>query len=251
MRKLLPAGVLAATLCSLSFVASARADASADLKQKLAGLDARQPVKARVEYALSNTRGGDDDEGKSEPAQEARVSARVEAGPAGLSILWSREQIAEASERGGKKPVRRALDALTAMHVNDYLNGAPELLRNLEHAELTGVSDDTLDRQPVRLLTFRLNPPMREKDRKYIKQLDTSAKIWLDADGFPLAAESQVHVKGRALLVISFEQTEHEEYRFQHHGDRPIVVRHVKESSGSGGGENHAQKSTATVTLEG
>ena len=68
--------------------------------------------------------------------------------------------------------------------------------------------------------------------------------------GRPLGAEQRVHVKGRALLVISFQSDQREEYRFAPAGDRLVVVEHVKEGSGSGGGQSGKERTTATLTIE-
>ena len=46
---------------------------------------------------------------------------------------------------------------------------------------------------------------VEHEDRKVIKELDATAKVWLGTDGLPFAAESSVRLKGRALVVIGFE----------------------------------------------
>ena len=241
--------VLLVLLLSCSIL---RADGLSDLKATLARLTAQDPIKARVELQISSR---DDNGGKSK-ADEGAATARVEAGPDGLRIFWSREQVqAAALELAAKDPeaptpVRRAMGALSATRLQDYLNGAPNLLRQLDGAELTGEKADTWQGQPARLLSFKLNPHMSERDRKRIKEMDAAAQVWIGGDGVPLAAESHVNVKGRALLVISFESSSKEEFRFAHVGDRLVVIRHVRENSGSGGGEGGSQKTIATLTVE-
>ncbi len=231
-----------------------RADGFSDLKTALAHLAAQQPIKARVEIQLSNR---DDNGDNGKPKVDAgAATVEVESGPDGLRIFWSREQVQAAAQEQAAKdpkapsPVRRGMGALSATRLQDYLNGAPNLLRQLEGAELTGEKAVTWEGQPARLLSFKLNPPMSERDRKRIKEMDTSAEIWIDRDGFPLAAKSHADFKGRALLVISFESSSKEEFRFTHVGDRLVVTRHVRENSGSGGGESGGQKTVATLTVE-
>ncbi|PTY08267.1 hypothetical protein DB347_01395 [Opitutaceae bacterium EW11] len=232
----------------MSVALSARADAAADLKTVLSKLDGQEPLKAHVDYTVSSTSG---DEDKKSAAKAATVSAQIEAGPEGLRILWSREQIESAEDSTKSNPqVGRAMNELSATHLNGYLNGASEMLRNLERAQLTEEKSVSWESHPARLLVFKITPELSEKDRKYIKQLDTQARIWIGADGVPLAAEKELHVKGRALLVITFEQTEKEQYRFQRVGNRLVVVQHLKESAGSGGGESGQQTSRADLKVE-
>lgn len=227
-----------------------RADGFSDLKTALARLTAHDPIKARAQLQLSNR----DDNGGEPKLNESSATAEVEAGPEGLRIFWTREQVqsaaAELAAKNPKTSVRRAMGALSATRLLDYLDGAPNLLRQLDGAELTGEKNVTWQGRPTRLLSFKLNPPMSERQRSHIKELDAAAQIWIDRDGFPLAAESHVNLKGRALLVISFESSTKEEFRFAHVGDRLLVIHYVRENSSSGGGEGGGQKTIVTLTPE-
>jgi hypothetical protein len=230
-----------------------RADSGSELKSTLARLTGREPVKARVELDISS---GDTDAVKPAGAI-GTVTAAVEDGPEGMKILWNRAVMTTADEEHraqirnpeAKTPTRRAMDGLSASRLSDYLDAAPELLRTLDEAVFVEEKAETWEGQPARLLAFKLTPRMDERTRKMIKELDATVRIWIGADGFPLAAERRMQLKGRAYLVISFESTESEEFHFKHIGDRLVVVRHVKESSGSGGGQNNHQKTIANLTL--
>lgn len=235
--------LLLTTCCAL------HADVLADLKTTLANFNGHEPVKARVAYAFSAQNTEDD-----KPVdEEANVIAQVSDGPEGLTILWSREaidaaakELKAADENKKKKPaLRRAMDTLSAPTVNDYLNATPRLLQLLEKAELVSDKAEPWEDQSARLLT--INIP--QKLPKYVKVLEQTVKLWLGADGTPLAAESRILVKGRALLVISFESTESEDWRFARVGQRLIVTRHAKESAGSGGGEKGMRKTTASLDI--
>jgi hypothetical protein len=230
-----------------------RADTQSELKSALARLTGREPVKASVELQVSS---GDGDANK--PAgPDSRATAVVEEGPEGLKILWSRaamdradeEQRAQARNPEAKAPTRRAMDGLSATTLNGYLDAAPELLRTLDEAVFVEEKTETWEDQPARLLTFKLTPRMDERTRKMIKELDATVKIWIGADGVPLAVERRMFLKGRAFLVISFDSTESESFRLKHTGDRLVVMWHVKESSGTGAGQRNHQKTIATLTL--
>jgi hypothetical protein len=141
------------------------------------------------------------------------------------------------------------VEALRVAELQEYLNAAGSLLRLLDQAQLLGATAAEWQGAPVRLLKFKLTPTLREKDKKYIKQLDATASLWIGADGLPVAAETRVYVKGRAFLVISFESDEREQFQFARAGDRLVTLRHVRDARGSGGGESHAQQTTATLQI--
>ena len=94
----------------------------------------------------------------------------------------------------------------------------------------------------MRLLSFKVEPKMRARDRKYVKELEATAKIWLDSSGIPIGAEQNVKVKGKALLVISFQSEQHDEYRFARIGERLVTLSHNHQDSGSGAGESVQNK---------
>jgi len=232
-----------------------RADTLSDLKVTLSRLNGQDPLKASVEYQFWNKQGDD----KKPVITEGKATTVVEDGPQGLKMSWSRGLIQAASQEAKAKsldpekktPTRRAIEGLKAIEVNDYLNGAEELLRTLEQSELVEEKPEAWQGKPARLLRFKVTPRMGQQERKYIKEMEATAKVWVGADGLPLAAESQVRMKGRALLVISFEQQQKEEFQFLRTGNRLVVVHHIQESSGSGGGERGQSKSVVSLSLNG
>ena len=225
------------------------ADVLADLKTTLANLNGHEPVKARVAYAFSAQNMEDD-----KPVdEEANITAQVQDGPDGLTVLGPRDLVDAAAKENKparenlkkKTAVQRAMDTLSATTLNAYLNATPRLLEVLEKAELLSDKNEPWESQPARLLTFKIT----EKLPKYVKVLEQTVKLWLAADNTPLAAESRILVKGRALLLISFESTESEDWRFARIGQRLVVTRHAKESAGSGGGEKGMRKTLASLDI--
>lgn len=229
------------------------ADTTADLRSTLQRLNGRDPVKARVAFELSN-RSGDDDKPAPTPSQ---AMVDVEDGPEGLRTFWTREMIdrlgSDAGATGEKQPKRRssrqAMDSLNVTTLNEYLNASPKLLRSMEHAELTEEKSESWEGQPARLLVFKLTPQLDERSKKYIKEIEANAKVWLTPDGVPLAVESKAHVRGRAMLVISFESEETENFRFVQVGTRLVVTRHEKQVKSSGAGEHGVRNTLATLTV--
>jgi len=229
----------------------AGADTRSDLESALRSLGGHDPIRARVDLELFNWAS----DAKSPPIDGGRASAQVEATQAGLSIHWDRRQLDEATRPDPESAAtadstRRAMAALSVPQVLTYLNIARDIAAAIDGAELTHEERAELNGQTVRLLTFKLDPKLDEKNRKYIKEIEATARIWVGADGVPLAAERGHRLKGRAMLVISFEAEESERFEFARTGDRLVVTRHTKEGRGSGAGESNKHKSSATLTIE-
>ncbi|HEX9082455.1 MAG TPA: hypothetical protein VF768_09250 [Holophagaceae bacterium] len=230
-----------------------RADALADLRAALTHLNGQTPVKARIQYQFWSRQG----DAKAPVITEGQASAQVEEGPQGLRMSWSpdllqaaaREAQAQAANPEAKAPTRQALEGLKALTASDALDGAKSLLGLLENAQVLDVREEAWQGQPARRLDLKLAPKLSKQDQKYVKEFQASAKVWIGPDGLPLAAETNLHLKGRALLVIAFEQQEHETFRFARSGNRLVVLHHAKESSGSGGGEQGQRKSVVDLSL--
>lgn len=255
-RSLLPAHASLGLLLLLALPGRPlRAEAPPELKAALAPLAAQTPVSARIELTRTQRRGDPAPEASKAEPGKATVAARATATAEGLEIFWPAAQIEAAAAEARQpqsdagRPIRQAMDALSLSAIDGYLNAGRELLRELEHSELQAQQTDTWQGRPARRLDFKLLPPLSEKDRKYIKELDAHARVWVDEAGVPLAAESRIFLKGRALLVIRFESTEVEKYEFARVAGRLVVRRHEHESSGSGGGEAHAQQTVTTLAF--
>ena len=240
--------LLLCLLCS-----AARADALSDLKTALSRLKGDDAVHASVDYAFQG-RSGDE---KSPVMEEGRVCATVEEGPPGLRIFWDRKTLdssaaevrARLADPEKKTPTRSAMEALNAVTLSGYLNAAPGLLNRLAQGTLVEEKTATWQDRPARLLVFKLVPKLDAQSKKYVKEFEVVAKLWVGADGLPLAAQNRTTLKGRALLMITFEQTEEESYEYARRGDRLVAVRHMKEEHHSGMGEKNDRKTTVNLRL--
>lgn len=230
-----------------------RADGLSELKARLQSLKEPETVKVSVDRQIWKRTG----DVKKPIITQGRVNAWVEDGPQGLRIFWAHDLVQRALQEARAKaldpekttPVRQAMGSLDAPGLQEYLNAAPQLLETLEQAKLLEDRADTLDGKPARLFVFKLEPKISAQEKKYVKELDATGKIWLGVDGYPLAAEEQVHVKGRAFVVVSFQSDEKETYRFERVGRRLIAVHHAREVSGSGGGENSQERQLTTLKV--
>lgn len=241
---------LAFLLSALLLSSTAHADPLQALRDRLQALPAATPVRAQVEITSRATRGEDE---PAPPPATVRVEATASDGS--LRLDWPRELLGAArrerldEDPDAERPVGRALSQVSPTDIDAYLDAAPTLLSTL--AEATVESESTVDWEggKATLLALRLEPKLGARDRKYIKEAEGSARLWIGADGLPLAAERSYRVAGRAMLVISFESKQEERYTFGRHGDRLVVLSHHGETASSGAGEEGTQVIEARLTL--
>lgn len=249
LHKFLPR-LLTALLCLLQ-PRMASADALSELKARLSAMSGHDRLKASVEFENWN-RTGDD---KKPRIVDGKVSAVVEQTGTGLKIQWSNALLQQASleTRQNKSdpeqetPTRDALSALNAYDLQQYFESSERLLNVLENASLSSEQSETLDGKPSHVLNYTTRPALSEHDRKYVKQIEAGGKLWLDADGYPLALDDHYTVHGSAFVVISFSSTQHDEYRYARIGNHLVTTRHVSENQGSGGGEQGESRQVTSL----
>jgi len=224
-------------------------DPLADLAATLGRLGATQPVRARVDHRFTSSQGDDP------PNPEGLVTAVATAGAEGLQVTWSRELLAEAereeanlaSAPDARTPVRDALFDLRVVTVGRVLDAAPELLRALQGAELLEARDEAWGGAPARLLVFKVIPRLGARERRYVKSVQATARVWLGPDGVPLAAEQEIRAKGRAFLIITFEVEQRDRLRFSLEGDRLVTLHRESEQRSAGAGEKSWRRSVTDV----
>jgi len=232
--------------------APAPADPVAQLVGVLARLPATTPVRARVEHRAAFTQG----EEEKAPAT-GTVTATAAWGPEGLRITWSPTLLAraEAEERerlqnpDADAPTRDAVGDLRTLAVARALDAVPELLRSLYDARVLEDKVEPFEGAPTRVLLLQVKPAIASRDRKYVKDVEATARIWLGPDGVPLAAERRVLLKGRIFLIITFEIEQKDLFRFARSGDRLVAVRHESDSRSAGAGERRDRHALTVLSL--
>jgi hypothetical protein len=225
------------------------ADPLGELAAALGRLGATRPVRARVEHRFTSSQGDDP------PGPEGLVTATATSGADGLQVAWSRELLAEAEhEEAGlvttpdaRTPVRDALLDLRVLTLGQVLDAAPGLLRVLRGAELVEARDDAWDGAPARLLVMKVTPPLGARERRYVKEVQATARVWLGPDGVPVAAEQEIRARGRIFLIISFEVEQRERLRLARDGDRLVARHRESEQRSSGAGEKGWRRSVTDV----
>jgi len=238
-----------AILCALTL----QADGLDALRARLQKPAGAETLKATVQLETWNRRGDE----KKPVISQGRASAWAESGPQGLRLFWGHDLLAQAllearlatEDPEKTTPTREAMAGIDALSLQNYFDPGPRILQDLDKATLLEERPDTLDGRALKLLSLKLEPHVGARDRKYIKELDATAKVWVDAEGLPVAADTRVKLRGKALLVISFSSEQHDAYRFGRVNGRLVTVHHLHESSGSGGGESGQSRRVATLTF--
>jgi hypothetical protein len=256
---LLPAALLLVALAAPPDVvtpppaaASPPPDPVAQLVGVLARLPATAPVRVRAEHQVTFTQG---DEEKVPPVGTA--TAVASAGPDGLRVAWGPALLARANAEEQERlanpeaytPTRDAVSDLRTLALARSLDAVPEMLRELVDARVLEDRVEPFEGAPTRVLTLQVKPVIASRDRKYVKDVEATARIWLGPDGVPLAEERRVLLKGRIFLIITFEIEQKDSLRFRRSGDRLVVVRHESDYRSAGAGERRDRKATTTLGL--
>ncbi len=234
---------------SLTALAAAAGDPLADLRARLQSLKAAAPFAARIEIRESSR--NDDEGARSDQEKTASVEARHDAG--GVQLRWDRAAIekarrdAAAAERDPDAAKHGGLAGLNADAALDLLDRAPKLLLDLEEATLIGSRADEYGGRPATRLTISPRVAMSRRQRKHVKKLDATLTLWLDGEGWPLAAEWVTHLKG-SFMLVGFAVDDDEKTIFARAADRLYAASVVREGSGSGFGQQGRDRKTVTLT---
>jgi hypothetical protein len=227
-------------------------DPLAQLVGALARLPATTQVRARVEHRVTFGQGDEEP-----PPVPGTATATASSGPDGLRITFSPSLLAraEAEERDrlqnpdAPTPTRDAVGDLRTLALARSLDAVPEMLRSLHDARVLEDKVEPFEGTPTRVLVLQVKPAIASRDRKYVKDIEATARIWLGPDGVPIATDRRVLLKGRIFLIISFEIEQKERLRFGRSGDRLVVLRQESDFKSSGAGERRDRLAVTTLSL--
>ncbi|MCX7219173.1 MAG: hypothetical protein NTY70_09610 [Burkholderiales bacterium] len=183
---LFPMGLMLLTLWG-----PARADGLADLKAALSRLQGQSPLKATIELKSVRRLG----EGKELEESSAHASLSVEDGARGMQVFYSKETLmraeSEARAKGkdpkNKTPTVTALSELSTAELRPMVAAVLGLSRQIEEGVFKGEKLDTYNGKPARLLSFEFSMDrLTERERKYVKKMESTLDLWIAADGTPL-----------------------------------------------------------------
>jgi len=249
----LPTLLLALALpLTLSLASTLSANSLDDLRAALQKPHGGEAVKATLEHSFWRQTTED----KKPIVSQGKVSAQLEEGPRGLLVTWARPTLQQAvrelaaQEREPERaaPTRTALRNLDPLEATEALDYAEALLRDLGQAQLLEERAEAWQGRPAKLLVLKLTPKIPENQRKYLKELKVDAKVWVGADGLPLAFASTVAYKG-SRMFISFEGGSSQERQFTRVGSRLVVSRATSEDRNAGFGTSTLTKKVTTLSL--
>ncbi|MGH8293618.1 MAG: hypothetical protein ACRESA_09135 [Gammaproteobacteria bacterium] len=182
--------VLALVATGAAPLASAHADTLTELRSTLQGLNAHTVINGVLDVQSDVTRG------KADAAKQhaAHLQLQIQAG-AGLGIQLSpallqhvtAEKAAHAADPNHPAPTADLLDQTGPWQIENIVSVAPMLLRLLAGAESPHVKPAQLYGQPVQELSVKLPPPVSKTDSSNLKDYASTATVWLDSKGIPLA----------------------------------------------------------------
>jgi hypothetical protein len=228
------------------------ADGLTDVRATLQKLQSDQPLRARVEIKTRHSGG----ESNKQKQSEGVSTVIVENGADGLRLSWSPDQIrqsrkaawAEIANPDAPKSDLAMLKALEAGQALNLLDAADPLRRGLERAVLLEDKPDTYKGKRARLLVLKIDLGLDEEERKALRSSDAIEKLWLDADGIPIAMDRNIDARFSKFL-IGYKLHEHETREFQRAAGRLVAISITKESSGAGLGHSEEVHTAITVTL--
>jgi hypothetical protein len=230
------------------------ADGLSNLKSALGRYGAKSTIKGVFEAQIWSQQGKDKDATQT----RGRAKASIEYGPQGLRMSWDRPFLQQLDKETRARsqpnpPTNQALNALWAMDMrkaSGMVNPAEELLRVIDTATFLSEGIETFNGRQVRTLNFSV--PLgseAQRFRRWLKDFNSTVKIWIDADGSPLGFLQKVHMKARAFLVITLEQTREETITYANAGDHLICSRQEERQEFHGGGEYNTSRTTRTFTI--
>lgn len=231
----------------------AHADGLADLRAALSRLNGQDPVKASLDHQSWRKVV----EGKKSDIIQGRAQGQVEDGPAGLKLAFpknllqqaAQEAQAKAKDPEKKTPTWSAIGELSMKQVVEWANQSEALLREIEEGQAKVLEEKTEAYQgkPARLLVLQVTPRMKAEDKKNVKDLQVSAKVWLGPDNLPLGWTSSTQIKA-SKFFISFTSTQSEETRFALVRNRLVATYVCKEESSSVMSMNTQSKQVTTLS---
>lgn len=253
-----PAGLLVAVLlyagAALGATAPPRVDGLAEARAALARLHGREPLRAAVEVEVfSETK----EDGKPSPEQ-AKGTVRVEDGPEGLRVTYPSallERVAEEARQHQANPENRSPAEAVIREINGTdlasdLSFAGPLTTRIARAKILEEHPDAVSGRPAKLVVLSVDLPASQAEKKHIKDSKVTLKLWLGADGVPLAAESTTEIKA-GFLFLTFTTESRERWDLVRVGNRLVVTRRHQETSGAGLGQEFHRRVTEVVSVEG
>jgi hypothetical protein len=217
----------------LLLATAARADGVSDLRTTLTGLHGAQPLAATMQVSSTVKEGGD-------PSKTTSVKVQIEVSsdahglhmgfPPALLQRASQEAAANAKNQDAPTPIQNLLGRLSPVNVQPMVDYATALGHSLDGTTLASQKDEPHDGKPAHLLVSTAPVPAQASKQMTVKEYTGEVRVWIGADGVPMAVRETTKIKGRKFLIsIDFGDTT--DYSLRVISNRLVVVsRHTEES---------------------
>lgn len=231
---------------------SAQADALSGLRITLQGLNAHTAINGVLNVQSDATRGKAD----SAKQHSAHLQLNIQAS-AGLGIQLSpallqqiaAEKAAHAADPDHPAPTADLLDQTGPWQIENMVSVAPMLSRLLTGAESLSVKPTQLYGQPVQELSMQLPPPVSKSDSSNLKDYASSASVWLNSKGVPLAYAYSMQGKFcKFFLCVSVSQSE--SGSLQVIDGRLVAMTMIQENKQSGLGQDSDTHTVYTLQVQ-
>jgi hypothetical protein len=244
--------LLTLTWPALTVAMAAQADTIGDVRAALAGLTARQPVRATYESRRTNSARGRfyDNDFNSAGTAEARVDQE------GLTVTYGRAALDRARNEktarlGANKPDAKTprIADVSAFRVAELLDYAPSLAAMLERAVVTEERGTLFRGQQARVLVLKLAQVRAQGVKEgRVKSNGDQLTLWVGADHIPLAAERTASFTA-GILFIKGDGDVRETWSFARREDRLVVTRYERTDTSAGMGQTSKGSEVETITL--
>lgn len=213
------------------------ADTLSELQQRLEKFPAKAPfsasAKVRVNAAVQE-----------DASRAGQGGFEIESGPGGFVIRISPKTLAASdSEAAAKKhdpnaptPTRTAMVALTVFDIMGSVDAASMLRDDLSGATLLDERSASVDGKPSTVLRVEVKPSFATKSR-FVSEPKIELKVWLGADGIPLAAE-RVSNYSAGIGFVKGENTRFERWVFAVYADRLYATRNEQNEDATAAGKH-------------
>ncbi|MBS1785351.1 MAG: hypothetical protein JST24_07980 [Acidobacteria bacterium] len=222
------------------------ADGRSDLAAALGRLNGNGSVQAGIDFQFWTRQ----TLGKQSSVRRSEVKALVQDDAESLRVTWPKVVVGDLTleeERAarGEVPataIRDQMKELDPGRVHHLLDQATMLRRLMDQARFVSERADAWEGKPVRLLLFEFSPRVPDDKAGRLSRRSGSLKVWIAADGTPLASSEVAEYEGKmGRFLGAFQSKADTETRYAVMQGRLVAVhRETEENTSESGGAERA-----------
>jgi hypothetical protein len=196
---------------------------SPDLLARLQKLDGRGSLQVSV-HIQDNTKGQ-----KDKKSQQFESDFKVQADANNITVTYQGDisKIAAGAAAQNLSPFdqasnSRVLHEFSLLRASEIINYGPILSENLKDMKLIDSRTDQLDGFSCTRLHLKSEQKRSQSGANVTVKLDT--QLWIDGDGYPVAATFKTQANISMLLVFKFSTESERQQRYKRLADRLILT---------------------------